>query len=113
MTLKHNMNNQLAAYNFITLYISTSDWLELDFIVNFILCHFGTCVELLLSHEKYVYYIYVILPRITILPCIGHCCTILQVENSLEIALSVTLFEILTLFHFQQKSKMAAESGEK
>ena len=45
--------------------------------------------------------------------CIGHCCTILQVENSLEIALSVTLFEILTLFHFQQKSKMAAESGEK
>ena len=45
--------------------------------------------------------------------CIGHCCTILQVENLLEIALSVTLFEILTLFHFQQKSKMAAESGEK
>ena len=45
--------------------------------------------------------------------CIGHCCTILQVENSLEIALSVTLFEILTLFYFQQKSKMAAESGEK
>ena len=45
--------------------------------------------------------------------CIGHCCTILQVENSLETALSVMLFEILTLFHFQQKSKMAAESGEK
>ena len=44
--------------------------------------------------------------------CIGHCCTILQVENSLETALSVMLFEILTLFHFQQKSKMAAESGE-
>ena len=32
--------------------------------------------------------------------CIGHCCTILQVENSLETALSVMLFEILTLFHF-------------
>ena len=45
--------------------------------------------------------------------CIGHCCTILQVENSLETTLSVMLFEILTLFHFQQKSKMAAESGEK
>ena len=45
--------------------------------------------------------------------CIGHCYTILQVENSLETALSVMLFEILTLFHFQQKSKMAAESGEK
>ena len=45
--------------------------------------------------------------------CIGHCCTILQVENSLETALSVMLFEILTLFHFQQKSKMAAESDEK
>ena len=45
--------------------------------------------------------------------CIGHCCTILQVENSLETALSVMLFEILTLFHFQQKSRMAAESGEK
>ena len=36
-----------------------------------------------------------------------------KLKNSLETALSVMLFEILTLFHFQQKSKMAAESGEK
>ena len=38
--------------------------------------------------------------------------TTLWVKNLLEIALSLTVFEILTLFHFPQKSKMAAESGE-
>ena len=42
----------------------------------------------------------------------GHSCTTLLVKNSLEIALSLTVFKILTLFHFPQKSKMAAESGE-
>ena len=42
----------------------------------------------------------------------GHSYTTLWVKNSLEIALSLTVFEILTLFHFPQKSKMAAESGE-
>ena len=30
----------------------------------------------------------------------GHSCTTLWVKNSLEIALSVTVFEIFTLFHF-------------
>ena len=44
--------------------------------------------------------------------CKGDCCTTLWVKNSLEIALSLTVFKILTLFHFPQKSKMAAESGE-
>ena len=44
--------------------------------------------------------------------CIGYSCTTLWVKNSLEIALSRTVFEIFTLFHFQQKSKMAAKSGE-
>ena len=38
--------------------------------------------------------------------------TTLRVENSLEIALSLTVFEIFTLFHFPQKSKMATKSGE-
>ena len=41
-----------------------------------------------------------------------HSCTTLWVKNLLEIALSLTVFEILTLFHFLLKSKMAAESGE-
>ena len=51
--------------------------------------------------------------KIEIIPlCTGHSCTTLRVKNSLEIALSLTAFEILTLFHFPQKSKMAAESGE-
>ena len=45
-------------------------------------------------------------------PCIGHFCTTLRVKNSLEIALSLTVFEIFTLFHFLQKSKMAAKRGE-
>ena len=39
--------------------------------------------------------------------CIGHSYTTLWVKNSLEIPLSLTVFEILTLFHFPQKSKMA------
>ena len=43
----------------------------------------------------------------------GYYCTTLRVKNSLEIALSRTVFEIFTLFHFPQKSKMAAKSGEK
>ena len=51
--------------------------------------------------------------KIEIIPLsTGDSCTTLQVKNSLEIALSLTVFEILTLFHFPQKSKMAAESGE-
>ena len=37
--------------------------------------------------------------------CIGHCCTILQVKNSLETALSVMLFEILTLFIFSKNPR--------
>ena len=44
--------------------------------------------------------------------CMGHSCNTLRVENSLEIALSLTVFETFTLFHFPQKSKMAAKSGE-
>ena len=43
---------------------------------------------------------------------IGHSCTTLWVKNSLEIALSLTIFEIFTPFHFPQKSKMAAKSGK-
>ena len=39
-------------------------------------------------------------------------CTTLWVKDSLEISLSLSVFKILTLFHFPQKSKMAAESGE-
>ena len=51
--------------------------------------------------------------QIEIFPfCIGHCCTTLWVKNLLEIALSLTVFKIFTLFHFPQKSKMAAKSGE-
>ena len=41
--------------------------------------------------------------------CMGHSRTTLWVENSLEIAQSLTVFEIFTLFHFPQKSKMAAK----
>ena len=48
----------------------------------------------------------------TIPLCTGHSCTTLWVKNSLEITLSLTVFEILTLFHFLRKSKMAAKSGE-
>ena len=42
--------------------------------------------------------------------CIGHSCTALWVKNSFEIALSHTA--IFKLFHFPQKFKMAAKSGE-
>ena len=35
------------------------------------------------------------------------------VKNSVEIALSLTVSEILTFLGFPQKSKMAAKSGEK
>ena len=44
--------------------------------------------------------------------CIGYPCTTLWVQNSLKIALSLTVFEIFTLFHFPLKSKMAAKSGK-
>ena len=51
--------------------------------------------------------------KIDIFPlCTGHSCATLLVKNSLEIALSLTVLEIFTLFHFPQKSKMAAKSGE-
>ena len=51
--------------------------------------------------------------KIEIIPlCTGDSCTTLWVKNLLEIALSLTGFEILTLFYFPRKSKMAAESGE-
>ena len=43
---------------------------------------------------------------------IGYSCNTLGVKNLLEIALSRTVFEILTPFHFPLKSKMAAKSGE-
>ena len=43
---------------------------------------------------------------------IEYTCTTLRVKNLLEIALSLMVFEIFTLFHFPQKSKMAAKSGE-
>ena len=45
-------------------------------------------------------------------PRIGHFCTTLWVKNSLEIALSLRVFEIFTLFHFPPKSKMAVKSGK-
>ena len=51
--------------------------------------------------------------KIEIFPfCIGPSCTTLWVKNSLEIALSGTVFEIFTPFHFPLKSKIAAKSGE-
>ena len=43
---------------------------------------------------------------------IGYFCTNLPLKNSLEIALSLTVFKIFTLFHFPQKSKMATKSVE-
>ena len=56
---------------------------------------------------------YGLVAKIEIFPlCIGHTCTTLWVKNSLEIALSCTVFEIFTLVHFPQKFKMAAKSGE-
>ena len=39
--------------------------------------------------------------------------TTIRVKNSVEIALSLTVSEILTFLGFPQKSKMAAKSGEK
>ena len=39
--------------------------------------------------------------------------TTIWVKNSVEIALSLTVSEILTFLGFLQKSKMAAKSGEK
>ena len=51
--------------------------------------------------------------KIEIFPlCIGYSGATLWVKNSLEIALSLTVFEIFTLFHFLQNSKMAAKCGE-
>ena len=51
--------------------------------------------------------------KIEIFPlCTGHSYTTLWVKNSLKIAVSLTVFEVLTLFHFPQISKMAAKSGE-
>ena len=53
------------------------------------------------------------LPKIEIFPlCTRDSCTTLWFKNSLKIALSLTVFEILTLFYFPLKSKMAAESDE-
>ena len=43
-------------------------------------------------------------------PRTGDSCTTLRVKDSLEITLSLTVFEILILF--PRKSKMAAKSGE-
>ena len=40
----------------------------------------------------------------------GHSCTTRWVKNSLEIALSVTVFDIFTVFHFPQKSKMVTKN---
>ena len=52
-------------------------------------------------------------PRIETLPlCIGQSSTTLWVKNLRKIALSLTVLEILTLFHFPQKSKMTVKSGE-
>ena len=44
--------------------------------------------------------------------CIGYFAITLQVKNSVQIALSVTVSEIFRFFVFPQKSKMAAKSGK-
>ena len=44
--------------------------------------------------------------------CIGYSCTTLRVKNLLKITLSHTVFDIVTLFHFPQKSKTADKTGE-
>ena len=44
--------------------------------------------------------------------CTEYSSTTLWVKNSVEIALSLTVSEILRFFHFSQKFKMAAKSGE-
>ena len=41
-----------------------------------------------------------------------YCCTTMRVKNSLEIALSLTISKIFSLFYFPLKSKMAAKSSE-
>ena len=41
-----------------------------------------------------------------------HCLDTLWVKNSVQIALSLTVSEILRFFRFSQKFKMAAKSGE-
>ena len=43
---------------------------------------------------------------------IGYSYTSLWVKNSLEIPLSLMVFEIFTIFHFPLKSKMASKSGK-
>ena len=51
--------------------------------------------------------------KIEIFPsCLGYSSTTLWVKNSLEIVLSLTVFELFTLFNFPLKSKMAAKSGK-
>ena len=44
--------------------------------------------------------------------CIEYFPTTLWVKNSVQIALSLTVSEILRFFRFSQKFKMAAKSGE-
>ena len=44
--------------------------------------------------------------------CIEYFPTTLRVKNSVQIALSLTVSEILIFFRFSQKFKMAAKSGE-
>ena len=44
--------------------------------------------------------------------CIEYFSTTLRVKNSVQIALSLTVSEILRFFRFSQKFKMAAKSGE-
>ena len=44
--------------------------------------------------------------------CIEYFSTTLWVKNSVQIALSLTISEILRFFRFSQKFKMAAKSGE-
>ena len=41
-----------------------------------------------------------------------YCCTTLQVQNSLKIALSLTISKIFSMFCFPLKCKMAPKSGE-
>ena len=44
--------------------------------------------------------------------CIEYFPTTLRVKNSVEIALSLTVSEILRFFRFSPKFKMAAKTGE-
>ena len=45
--------------------------------------------------------------------CIGYSCTALRVKNSLEIALSLTVFEIFTLFRFPAKIQNGRQKWRK